>query len=177
MSISNSRYSTVAIVLHWLVAVLIIYMVLFGEDLIRRPTGTFYPSLHASIGISVLILSSARLVWRLINPPPALPSTMKPWEVTVSHITHWLFYVLMIGLPLTGFMAFTHMLPKEAILSGATLFGILPVPGLPDIGGAGSNIHALASKVLEALIILHVAAALKHQFWNKDNLIRRMSPH
>jgi cytochrome b561 len=177
MSVSTMRYSTVAMILHWLIAVLMIYMVLFGEDLIRHPTGTFYPSLHASIGISVLILSFARLAWRLMNPPPALPSTMKPWEVTVSHITHWLFYVLMIGLPLTGLMAFTHQLPKEAILSGTTLFGIAPVPGLPDLGGMGSDIHGLASKAAEALIILHVVAALKHQFWDKDNLLRRMSPH
>jgi cytochrome b561 len=177
MSVLTTRYSTVAVILHWLIAVLMIYMVLFGEDLIRRPTETFYPSLHASIGISVLILSLARLVWRLMNPPPALPSTMKAWEVTVSHITHWAFYILMIGLPLTGLMAFTHMLPKEAILSGTTLFGVAPVPGLPDLGGAGSNLHELGSKALEALIILHVVAALKHQFWDKDNLLRSMSPH
>jgi cytochrome b561 len=177
MSVSNLRYSNVAIMLHWLIAALMIYMVLFGEDLIRRPTGTFYPSLHASIGISVLILSLARLAWRLMNPPPALPSRMKRWEVVVSHITHWSFYALMIGIPLTGLMAFTHMLPKEAILSGTTLFGIASVPGLPDIGGAGGNVHALASKALEALIILHVLAALKHQFWDKDSLLKRMSPH
>jgi cytochrome b561 len=177
MSVSTSRYSTVAILLHWLIAVLMIYMVLFGEDLIRRPTETFYPSLHASIGISILILSLARLAWRLMNPPPPLPSTMKPWEVTLSHVSHWLFYVLMIGLPLTGLMAFTHQLPREAILSGATLFGIILVPGLPDVGGIGSNLHSLSSKAAEALIILHVIAALKHQFWDKDNILKRMSPH
>ena len=177
MSVSWSRYSTVAIALHWLIAALMIYMILFGEDLIRRPTGTFYPSLHASIGISVLILSLARLGWRLMNPPPALPSTMKAWEVTVSHVTHWLFYVLMIGLPLTGLMAFTHQLPKEVILSGTTLFGIAPVPGLPDLGGMGRNLHSLSSKAAEVLIILHVVAALKHQFWDKDKLLNRMSPH
>ena len=177
MSVSSSRYSTVAISLHWLIAALMIYMILFGEDLIRRPTGTFYPSLHASIGISVLILSLARLGWRLMNPPPPLASTMKPWEVFISHITHWLFYILMIGLPLTGLMAFTHQLPKEAILSGTTLFGIAPVPGLPDLGGIGGNVHSLASKVAEVLIILHVVAALKHQFWDRDNILKRMSPH
>jgi cytochrome b561 len=177
MSVSSLRYSTVAIVLHWLIAALMIYMVLFGEDLIRKPTETFYPSLHASIGISILIFSIARLAWRLVNPPPALPSTMKPWEVTVSHITHWSFYILMIGLPLTGLMAFTHQLPKEAILSGTSLFGIASVPALPDITGIGDNLHGLASKVLEALIILHIVAALKHQFWDKDSLISRMIPH
>ena len=177
MSVSSSRYSTVAIILHWLIAALMIYMILFGEDLIRRPTDTFYPSLHASIGISILVLSLAWLFWRLMNPSPALPSTMKPWEVTVSHITHWLFYVLMIGLPLTGLMAFTHQLPKETILSGTTLFGITSVPGLPDIGGVGRNLHSLSSKAAEVLIILHIVAALKHQFWDKDNLLKRMSPH
>jgi cytochrome b561 len=177
MSHTITRYSTVAIMLHWLIAVLMIYLVLFGEDLIRRPSDTFYPSLHASIGISVFILSLARLSWRLINPPPALPSTMKPWEVSVSRISHWAFYILMVGLPLTGLMSFTHHLPREAILNGTTLFGVALVPGLPDVGGMGGNLHELASKALEALIILHVVAALKHQFWDKDNLLRRMSPH
>ena len=177
MQVSLSRYTSVAIVLHWLIAALMIYMILFGEDLIRRPAGTFYPSLHASIGISVLILSLARLAWRLTNPPPPPPATMKRWEVTLSQITHWLFYILMIGMPLTGLMAFTHQLPREAILSGTTLFGMAPVPGLPDINGMGGNLHSLASKVTEALIILHVLAALKHQFWDKDNILRRMSPH
>jgi cytochrome b561 len=177
MSVLSMRYSTVAITLHWLIAALMIYMILFGEDLIRRPTSTFYPSLHASIGISVLILSLGRLVWRLMNSPPPLPSTMKPWEVTLSHVSHWLFYVLMIGLPLTGLMAFSHQLPKEAILSSTTLFGIAPVPGLPDLGGLGRNLHSLASNATEAMIFLHVVAALKHQFWDKDNILKRMSPH
>ena len=177
MSSSPSRYSTVAIALHWLIAVLMIYMILFGEDLIRRPTGTFYPSLHASLGISILILSLIRLAWRLMNPPPELPSTMKSWEVTLSHVTHWAFYLLMIGLPLSGLMSFTHQLPNEALLSGTTVFGVMPVPGLPDIGGFGRNLHSLASKAGEVLIILHVVAALKHQFWNRDNLLKRMSPH
>ena len=176
MSASSSRYSNIAIMLHWLIAAIMIYMILFGEDLIRHPTGTFYPSLHASLGISVLILSLARLAWRLMNPPPAQPATMKPWEVNVSHITHWLFYILMIGLPLSGLMSFSHQLPKETILSGVTLFGLTSVPGLPDIGGLGSDIHSLASKAAELLVILHVAAALKHQFWDKDNLFKRMLP-
>jgi cytochrome b561 len=78
---------------------------------------------------------------------------------------------------LTGLMAFTHQLPKEAILSGTSLFGIASVPALPDITGIGDNLHGLASKVLEALIILHIVAALKHQFWDKDSLISRMIPH
>lgn len=177
MSTTPSRYSTVAICLHWIIAVLMIYMILFGEDLIRHPSGTFYPSLHASLGVSILILSLARLAWRLMNPPPALPITMKPWEVTISHVTHWLFYILMIGLPLSGLMSFTHQLPKEALLSGTTLFGVMAIPSLPDVGGFGGDLHSLASKVGEALMILHVVAALKHQFWDKDNILRRMSPH
>lgn len=177
MSASSVRYTNVAISLHWLIAGLMIYMILFGEDLISHPTGTFYPSVHASIGISILVLSLGRLAWRMINPPPALPTTMKSWEVLLSRISHWSFYALMIGLPLSGLMAFSHQLPKEAILGGTQLFGVLPVPALPDVGGYGRNLHSLASNVGEALIILHVLAALKHQFWDKDQLLRRMSPH
>ena len=177
MKIITSRYSNIAIILHWLTSILILFMLVFGEDYIRDAKETFGPSLHASIGISILLLSILRLVWRFRNPPPALPAGMKPWEVTLSHISHWAFYVLMIGLPLSGMMSFAQELPKNAILNGATIFELISVPSLPNIGGAGGFIHMVGTKLVWALLALHVLAALKHQFWDKDNLLKRMSPH
>lgn len=170
-----TRYNSVAVALHWLIAALMIYMLLWGEDLIRHPTGTYNPSLHASLGLSILVLSLVRLGWRLANPAPALPATMKPWEVMLSHVTHWAFYVLMIGIPLTGMMSFTAQLVRDPILSGASIFGMFAVPSLPNLGGAGGGLHGLLSNLAKVLIILHVLAALKHQFWDKDNLLKRMS--
>lgn len=177
METSSLSYTKGAIYLHWLIAILMIIMLFFGEDMIRHATGTYYPSLHASIGISILVLSLARLWWRVSHKPPALPATMKSWEVTVSHIAHGLFYALMIAMPLSGLMSFTSLSARETILSGTTIFGIFPVPALPNIGGIGGIVHGLGAKVGQALVILHILAALKHQFIDKDNLLKRMSPH
>jgi cytochrome b561 len=174
-----ARYSKIAIYLHWLIAALMIYMLFLGEDLIAHAKGTYGPSIHATIGVSILVLSLARLAWRLTNPPPTLPTTTAKWEAVTSKITHVLFYVLMIGLPLTGLTAFTSHMVEHADSVGSTIFGLFPVPALPDFG-AGSAFHAIhtvGSKLGILLLLLHVVGALKHQFWNKDGMLRRMSPH
>jgi cytochrome b561 len=177
MNSSSVRYNMGAIYLHWIIALLMIYMVFFGEGLIRRQQATFYPSLHVSLGVLILVLSLGRLAWRMMHQPPDLPASMKGWEVSLSHITHWLFYALMILLPLTGMMSFTHQLAKEPLLAGVTVFGMFGAPALPDLFGLGRNSHSIASNVAYFLIILHVLAALKHQFWDKDNILNRMRPH
>jgi cytochrome b561 len=177
MATSSPRYTIVAISLHWLIAILMMFMLFFGENLIRNQANSFYPSIHVSLGVSILVLSIARLAWRLANPPPELPTTMKGWEVSLSHVTHWLFYILMIGLPLTGMMSFTSEIVRHPEIAGASVFGLFGAPALPNIGGIGGGSHGLGSKLGQALVILHVLAALKHQFWDKDNVLRRMSPH
>jgi cytochrome b561 len=177
MQTENSNYTKVAIYLHWLIAILMMTMLFLGEDMIQHATATFYPSLHISLGVSILVLSLVRLWWRISHKPPALPATMKKWEVSLSSITHVIFYVLMIGLPLSGMMSFSTEAAKEVMLQGATVFGVLPAPSLPNIGGIGGAVHGLGAKLGQVLVILHVLAALKHQFIDKDNLLKRMSPH
>ena len=177
MNANVISYSKGVIWLHWLIAALMITMLFFGEDMIQHATASFYPSLHASLGISILVLSLVRIWWRLSHPVPALPATIKNWEKKISHATHFIFYVLMIGLPLSGLMTFTTESAREAAVAGASLFGILPVPSLPNIGGIAGIIHGLGAKIGQVLVILHILAALKHQFWDKDNLLKRMSPH
>jgi cytochrome b561 len=175
MTDQNLRYNNVAIGLHWLIGLLMMFMLFFGEGLIQRVQGTFYPSVHVSLGIAILVLSVARLAWRMMNPPPALPDTMKPWEKIVSHITHWAFYILMIGMPLTGMMDISNAAVRNANLLHASVFGLFNVPTIPNVLGLGGA-HSLGAVVGKILVILHVGAALKHQFWNKDGLLRRMSP-
>ncbi len=153
-----------------------IYMLFFGEGLIQRVQGTFYPSVHVSLGITILVLSVARLAWRLMNPPPALPTTMKSWEATLSHVTHWAFYALMVGMPLTGMMDISRTAIRKPDLLQASVYGLFNVPVLPNILSLGQT-HELGALVGKLLVILHVGAALKHQFWNNDGLLRRMSPH
>jgi cytochrome b561 len=179
MNNPSARYSIVAIVLHWTMAVLMIYMLFFGEDLIARAQGTFWPSTHASLGFLILLLTFVRLGWRIANPPPPLPISTARWEALASHATHWLFYMAMVGLPLSGLTAFTSHMVKHPDSIGSSIFGLFLVPALPDFGFGDQAhlLHNLGSKAGIFLLFLHVAAALKHQFWNKDNILRRMSPH
>ncbi len=171
---NTQRYSNVAIALHWIIAVLLIYMLFWGEGLIKtRGTATAAnPGLHATIGLTILILGVARLVWRLINPPP--PDVPMPaWQKMGSHAVHWLFYALIILLPLTGMAALDHSIsgkhPEYAQLS---YFNLFPIPHYPQ--SLLGQSHDILSKVGIALLAIHVLAALKHQFIDKDNLIGRM---
>jgi cytochrome b561 len=175
---ARTRYDTVAMSLHWLIAVLLIFMLFFGEDLIKTEKGgsALGPSLHVSIGSSILVLSVLRLVWRLFNPPPAYPASMAAWEQMAAKATHLLFYVLLIGIPLTGWLATPKFLSEEGALTGITLFGAFPLPVAPNLGLPMKGIHELGANIGIALLALHVLAALKHHFINRDYVLRRMLP-
>lgn len=182
---TREKYDSVAMALHWIIAVLMIFMIFFGEDLMgeggeggaEAMTGTVLPSLHVSIGTAILLLSVMRLTWRVMNPPPALPAGMAGWEIILTKLTHGLFYILMIGLPVTGWLGFPRYLSENPAMSAVTLFGVLPVPGAPSLGLPVGLLHNLGSKLGMVLVILHVLAALKHQFISRDGLLSRMSPH
>ncbi len=190
MTPARDKYNGVAMALHWITALLMIFMIVFGEDLMGEAgdaeeageaagaaLGTFLPSIHVSVGTAILLLTLLRIVWRLANPPPPYPATMKAWEVTVSKVTHALFYVLMIGLPFSGWLAFAEYVREEPAMSAVSVFGLFPVPGAPLLGEFVKGIHALGSNAAMVLVILHVLAALKHQFVDGDTVFRRMLPH
>lgn len=178
---TSPRYNTVAIILHWLTALIMFYMLIFGEDLIRRPRNTplaaddWGPNTHASWGLVILILTVLRIVWRVTHETPAMPTTMKPWEIKLSAATHGLFYLLLLLIPVLGLLAFASYSPEHAN-ADATFFKLFSVNFLPNLGGWTENMHALSTKLAWALIALHVLAALKHQFIDKDNLLARMKP-
>ena len=175
---ARTRYDTVAMSLHWLIAVLLIFMLFFGGDLMKgEKAGSFFgPSLHASIGSAILVLSALRLVWRLLNPPPAYPASMAPWEQMAAKATHLLFYVLLIGMPLTGWLATPKFLSEEGAMMGLSVFGAFPLPGAPNLGLPMKDFHEIGSNLGIALLALHVVAALKHHFINRDGVLRRMLP-
>jgi cytochrome b561 len=162
--------------LHWGIALLLVPMLFFGEELMEEDGGALLPSLHVSIGVTILVLSVLRLIWRVTHPAPPLPAGSPAWETTAAKVTHVLFYVLMIGLPLTGWLALPHFMAEEPGLAGVTAFG-MSLPQLPDIGLPAKDLHEIGQKIGIGLLVLHVAAALKHQFVNRDNLMKRMMPH
>lgn len=176
MAAAKTRYDMVAMGLHWIIAALVIYMLFFGEDLMRQRSTAFAPSLHVSIGSAIFILTVLRLIWRLMNPPPAYPASMAPWEKLASTVTHVLFYALLLALPLSGWLALPRFLSKAGSLVAITVFGAFPAPAAPDLGLPMGTAHSLMSNIGIALLALHVLAALKHQFINRDNVLRRMLP-
>ena len=175
---ARTRYDAVAMSLHWLTAVLLIFMLFFGEDLMEEEDGfgAFGPSLHVSIGSTILVLSLIRLAWRLFNPPPAYPLGMAPWERMAAKATHLFFYVLLIGLPLTGWLATPKFLREEGPMAGLMLFGAFPLPGAPSLGLPMKDFHEIGANLGIALLALHVLAALKHHFITRDDVLRRMLP-
>ena len=182
----KTRYDGVAMIIHWLTAVLMIYMVFFGEDLMKSgmhaakagdaSNATFEPSIHVSIGVTILLLTILRIVWRLTHTAPAYPASMKRYEVVGSKSLHGLFYLLLIVLPLTGWLAFGEVSAELPALAGTTIFGAMPVPAVPFTAGIFSDIHSLGSNLAMFLIGVHVLAALKHQFIDKDGIFGRMLP-
>ena len=197
MAARAQRYTAVAIVLHWAIAVAILFMIPMGlwmhESAEHGDVGANIfraYQLHKSIGLTVLALSLVRLAWRLINPPPPMPAHMPGWERFIAKATHWAFYALMIGLPLSGWLYVSTgwSIHDEAPLPVAThWFGLFQVPALfglnqadlgvrEDTAEAALRAHAVLAYAALGLAALHVLAALKHQFSDKDEVLAHMIP-
>lgn len=182
---ANRRYSAVAILLHWTIAALIVTNIVLGlqaEDLKGLALFNLL-QWHKSFGITVLVLSVARLGWRLVNPAPPYPARMAAWEKAAAAAAHWGFYLLMIGLPATGWI----LVSASPLNLPTLLYKTIPWPfigavhALPmaqrkGVEGLMGEVHETLARAMVALLILHVAAALKHQFRDRDLVFWRMAP-
>ena len=182
----KDRYSAGAIALHWLIAALLIgnIGIAWYFNTLHGPAATAPIALHRSIGIAVLLLSLARLALRLVSPPPA-PVGLRAWERGFSKTIHVLFYVVMIGLPLSGW-AMVSAGPR-LVQAPMTLFNLIPWPAIGPLTTLPAAqvhpthelfeaAHGLLAKLAYGLIGLPVAAALKHQFIDRDDVVARMAP-
>jgi cytochrome b561 len=171
------RYSTGAIVLHWVIAIAVIVNWRIAEtaEHLPLPERGEVMGHHMALGMTILLLTLLRLVWRLTHRPPPLRPTLKSWERILARIVHTLFYVLLIGLPLGGWLAISFY------GAGVDIWGLFTVPGLPvpadeHLGHEIFDAHAFGGTVLLALVVLHVLGALKHHFFDKDGELYRMLP-
>jgi cytochrome b561 len=176
---ATGRYTSVAIALHWIIALALICQLALGfslENIPRAERGEFM-GVHKSLGITILFLSLVRLAWRLTHKPPPLPAGLKPWEKMLSSSVHVAFYFVMIGAPLGGWAMSTASTRAPPV----SFWGMFDLPGLPvpesdalaEQLGAG---HAAAGIIAVVLIVLHVGGALKHMFVDDNDVLWRMVP-
>lgn len=172
-----ARYGYIAMLLHWLVAVLIIAAFALGVVMVDipglTPTKLRYFSWHKWLGVTVLSLAALRLLWRLWQgAPPAVP--MPRWQQRASAIGHVILYVLMFAVPLSGYF--------YSLAAGVPVvyLGLWPLPVLieadPVLKPVLKQLHLALVYTLLAIVVVHVLAAIKHQFIDRDGLLKRMLP-
>lgn len=174
---SAVRYSRVAMWFHWVIAALVIVNLLLGlyhEDF-SREARSWMMFFHKATGLTILALSLLRLAWRIGHRPPPLDAVLRPWEALLARTTHWLFYVLMIAMPLTGW-SLSSSSNRPVDYYGMFEIAPLPVPRSDDMHDALEEAHELLGKLMIALILLHVAGALKHHLGGHRHMIGRMGP-
>ncbi len=167
--------SRTAVVLHWTLAVLIIATTALGFYMMsveKEPGAESYFQLHMSVGIVIASIVVARIVWRLTHRTAPLPASVPRWQVWLAGATQGLIYLLMVLMPLTGYLGASHS------KGGVPFFGLAtPRWAAPDHDTAESfyDIHSLLIWVLIVLVALHVAGALKHWLIDKDGVFQRMT--
>lgn len=176
------RYSTGAIALHWIIAVLLIgqlagglWMGTIPED--NRQLIFQVLQIHKSVGITILLLTIVRIFWRLTHKAPPLPDVMAAWEKFVARVVHVAFYVILFALPIFGWA----MISSSARKVPTVLFGMIPWPNLPlpankPLHEFFEEAHEYTAFVAIALIVIHVAGALKHYFSSNRGVLSRMIP-
>lgn len=175
--LSASTYTKSAITLHWLMAAGLVSLFAVGlymHDLPLSPWKLRIYSWHKWAGVTLFTLAIVRLAWRIAQRPPQLPSHMGQAEQYVAHGGHGLLYLLMFGIPLSGWLM------SSAKGFQTVLFGVLPIPDLlaknKELGDLLHTVHWGLNMLLAAIVVGHVAAALKHHFVNRDDVLTRMLP-
>jgi cytochrome b561 len=179
------RYTRVAVVLHWLIAVLILANVVAGLSVDSLPDAWVRPVIdtHKSVGLTVLGLIVLRILWRIGHAPPPLPVVYPRWERLAAHVVHAVLYLVILALPITGWMHDSAW--KAAAANPLRWFNVFTVPRIAAIErldpvtkesmhGLFGDFHTWAGYALYALLALHIVAALKHQFIDKQAEIQRM---
>ena len=172
---SDLRYTSTAISLHWLMAILILVSFsvgLYMSGLALSPTKLKLYSWHKWAGVTIFLLAVFRLAWRTRHPPPPLPTDMPHWQRRTATAAHYALYALILVIPVSGWLM------SSAKGMQTVYFGVLPLPDLIDknkeLGHLLESVHTFLNYSMLAIIVVHVAAALKHHFVDKDTILRRM---
>ena len=183
----SQRYTRTAMSLHWLIAILIIVNVILAltDDFWPEGWERYVIDLHKSIGITVLGLAILRLLWRVTHRPPALPKSFPTLERGAAHTAHLLLYVLIFALPLSGWAhdsawvaAASHPMKLYFLVPWPRIGYFMALdPQTKDVLHTQlGELHTWLGYVLYVVLFLHVAGALKHEFIDRESVLRRMLP-
>jgi cytochrome b561 len=187
MQLKNTaaRYGGITQALHWLIVMLIIAQYVLaeladdaGHDKAAHPAAALQQlallARHKSIGLTIFALAVVRLIWRWYSPPPPLPGTMPRWQVIVAKLTHFAFYALLLLLPMSG------LVMSAAANYPVSYFGWFTIPNVVAPDDALKDVmkerHEMLFDTLVVVAVVHVVAALKHHFIDRDDVLRRMLP-
>lgn len=171
------RYSLPMMSLHWIIAVLIVAAFSLGTimtDMKISPAKLKYYSYHKWLGVTILALVALRLIIRLFSKVPDSPEHMGQWQKKAANYTHALLYMLMFAVPLSGYFY------TSAAGYPVVYLGLFELPTIitanPELKNNLKELHELLTNVMLVVVVLHILAAFKHQFLDKDKLIQRMMP-
>lgn len=182
MDIKNTsdRYGIISKFFHWIIALLVFaqfYLILWERYVLPEKSllaNIYISGFHKPIGILILILVILTLLWKMFNPRPGYLPNMPNWEKITARATHALLYILLIIMAMSGFIM------SSAAGKPPNLFGLYQFPMLIEQNKILSDfffkVHAISGYCLVALITLHILAALKHHFIDRDNILKRMLP-
>jgi cytochrome b561 len=174
----SGSYTRTAIALHWLIALLIVCGFALGWVMTDipgfTPTKLKYFSWHKWIGVTVFALAVVRIIWRATHAVPPMPRRMPQWQSVAANLVHLLLYVLMIAIPASGYLY------SSAANVPVVYLGIVPLPRLiapdPELKAVLKTVHVALNYSLVVLVAMHIAAAIKHQWFDRDGLLSRMIP-
>jgi cytochrome b561 len=172
-----NRYTSTAIALHWLAALLIFSafpLGLYVHEMALSPLKLKLLSYHKWLGVTIFLLTVARIAWRATHTPPPLAATIPQWQQSIAHVLHLLLYILLLLIPLSGWLM------SSAKGFPVVYLGLVQLPDLVDkdklLGDLLAEVHKLLNFGLLALVGMHIGAALKHHFIERDDTLRRMLP-
>jgi cytochrome b561 len=172
----QKKYSSFAVLLHWVMALLIISVWIIAiaiDDMPLSPARITGLSWHKWLGVTVFLLVLVRITWRATHPTPPLMVKMPAWQEKAMHLTHWGLYALMLIVPVVGWLM------SSAKGYTVNYFGLFELPDLVEqdkaLGHLLKEIHEVLANSLMLLVGLHIAAAFKHQWVDRDGLLSRMS--
>ncbi|WP_404334109.1 cytochrome b [Sphingomonas sp. MMS12-HWE2-04] len=171
----GDRYSRGAIAFHWAIAALVLFNLWLGLFHNSLPNDWKVMPVHKSVGMTVLALTLGRIAWRLTHKPPHLPAALPYWEKLTAKTVHFVLYALLLILPLTGWLLSSNP-ERPRPIEWFFLFKLPVLPATPGIAGAAHEAHELLGLAMTALVVIHIAAALRHHFLLRDRVLSRMLP-